>query len=126
MDDTQAKDLGDYLRARRQELGLSTRALAAAVDVNMAQIVRLEAGQVSSPRAEVLGQIAKTLGVPVADLYVLAGYPTPRGLPNIRPYLRTKYDGQLSAEARNEIEAIIQRDLGIQDTSGPRNGEDEQ
>ena len=40
----QARALGKFLKERRTALGLSTRALAARSDVDMATIVRLEQG----------------------------------------------------------------------------------
>src|SRR5689334_20639385 len=90
MDEKQARELGQYLKQHRESAGYSVRALAAEVGVDQAQILRLEAGQVASPKADVLGQIADLVNVPLADVYALAGYPTTRKLPNLVPYLRTK------------------------------------
>ena len=90
------------------------------VGVDQAQILRLEAGLVASPKADVLGQIAELLAVPVADLYAMAGYPVPTKLPNLRPYMRAKF-ASLPTEAIADIEAVIARYSG----PGPTNGEDE-
>ena len=45
MDEEQAKRLGAFLRARREELGWSSRRLAAECEMNDATIVRIENGQ---------------------------------------------------------------------------------
>lgn len=124
MDETQARELGIYIREHREHAGLSVRGLAGQVGIDQAQILRLEAGKVAGPRADILGQIAEVLGVPIADVFSLAGYPTTRTLPNLRPYLRTKYSG-ISSSAVDEIEAVIARELKIPQTTGPLEGEDE-
>ena len=124
MDETQARELGAYIREHRERAGLSVRGLAGQVGIDQAQILRLEAGKVAGPRADILGQIAEVIGAPIADVFSLAGYPTPRTLPNLRPYLRGKYSG-VSSSALDEIEAVLARDLNIPQTPGPLNGEDE-
>jgi transcriptional regulator with XRE-family HTH domain len=85
MDEQQSLEIGAYIRARREDASLSTRELASRVGVDMAQIVRLEQGKVASPRADLLGRIADELKIPASDLMTMAGYPTPRALPNLRP-----------------------------------------
>ena len=124
MDESQALKLGAYLRSKREKAGLSVRGLAGQVGIDQAQILRLEAGKVASPRADVLGQIAAILGIEIADVYALAGYPIPE-LPHLMPYLRTKYSG-LSAEALAEIKAVVTREMDLHPTQGPIDGEDEE
>ena len=46
MDSEQAKQLGRYLRQEREAQSISTRFLASAVGIDMAQIVRIEQGAV--------------------------------------------------------------------------------
>jgi hypothetical protein len=46
------------------------------------------------------------LRVPVADLYGLAGYEIPEGLPTLQPYLRAKYD--LPPEAVADLERYFE------------------
>lgn len=62
----------------------------------------LEAGRFARPSPEQLSIIARTLEVPLEDLYNLVGYRLPEGLPSLRPYLRAKYD--LPPEAIAELE----------------------
>jgi transcriptional regulator with XRE-family HTH domain len=124
MDSEKAKQLGSYLRVQREAQGLSTRSLAAAVGVDMAQIVRLEQGSVASPKAEVLARIAATLSLPVADVLTLAGYPTTTELPSFTPYLRARYDLPDSAVA--DMEAYFARLAAKHGVEGPIGREDEQ
>lgn len=124
MDEDQAKELGRYLRRHREAAGLSFRQLAAAVDIDPAQLVRLERGGVAFPRADLLGRIASELRLPVADVLTLAGYPTSRQLPNLRPYMRAKYRN-LPPEAVDEVEAFIEDLAKRHGGNGPASGEDE-
>lgn len=103
MDAEHAAELGSYLRRKREAAGISTRTVAAEVGIDMSQIVRLEQGRVASPKADVLAGIANLLGLPLADVFGLAGYPTPEDLPSFRPYLRAKYQ-HLPSDAVAELE----------------------
>lgn len=122
MDREQAKALGTFIRTHRTERGLSTRDLAAAVGVDMAQIVRLERGTVASPKADLLSRIAPEVGVEVTDLYRLAGYAVE--LPSFVPYLRAKY-GDLPDDAVDQMERYFRRVARRHGTKGPDDGEDE-
>jgi transcriptional regulator with XRE-family HTH domain len=104
----QARALGDYIKDRRSALRLSTRALAARSNVNMATIVRLEQGAFVDPRPETLRSIADGLGVSVSELLLLAGYLLPEDLPDFDTFLRVKYP-QLSDEAIAALETLAQR-----------------
>jgi transcriptional regulator with XRE-family HTH domain len=124
MDETKAHEFGNYLQEQRQAAGVGVRELATAVGVNPTQIVRLEQGKVGSPKADVLGRIADVLRLPVADLLAMAGYPTSRTLPNLRPYMRAKYR-DLPTEAVDEIEALVSQLRRRHGMTGPTDGEDE-
>lgn len=123
MDETQAKELGNYIRSAREAAGVSVRRLATIGDCDQAQIIRLEQGKVSSPKADLLGRIAEHLSLPIADVLTMAGYPTTHALPGLRPYMRAKFR-DLPPEAVDEIEALIAR-LTQRSGRGPVNGEDE-
>lgn len=125
MNPRQAKALGKFLRDRRTVLGLSTRALAARSDVDMATIVRLEQGAFAEPRTDKLRAIAEALGLSVADVFAKADYTVPSEL--LVPYLRTKHR-DLPPEAMSELERYatkLGRRYGIK-PNGPAPGEDEQ
>ena len=104
----EAQQLGQLLKARREERGLSMRGLARATAIHQATIVRLEAGSIVTPRADKLSRIAEALGISAADYFALAGYAVPADLPSLRPYLQAKYQGLLS-EDLDRIEAYVGR-----------------
>jgi transcriptional regulator with XRE-family HTH domain len=124
MEPKQAEDLGKYLRRQREAKGVSTRTLAAEVGIDSSRIVRLEQGQVASPRGDVLAGIADFLGLPLADVFGLAGYAAPTELPSFRPYLRVKYH-ELPSSAVAELERSFTEIAKRYGTGGPRRGEDE-
>lgn len=124
MDENQAHAFGHHLRTAREAAGVSVRGLAERLGIDKTKLVRMEQGKVASPRADLLGRIADELKLPVADLFAMAGYPTPRALPNLRPYMRAKYR-DLPTEALDEIEAFITKLQAEHGASGPVNGEDE-
>ncbi|MBK6439182.1 MAG: helix-turn-helix domain-containing protein [Candidatus Microthrix sp.] len=93
MDEEQAKRLGAFLRARREELGWSSRRLAAECEMNDATIVRIENGQFAAPKPDKLSRITEALGLSLSDVFALADYAAPSDLPHFMPYLRTKVPG---------------------------------
>ena len=126
MDDEQAKALGDLLRRKREELGLSTRQLGERAGLDGVTVLRFEQGAFAAPRPDKLARVADVLGLSLADVYALADYAVPADLPNLRPYLRTKYR-DLPAEDAEKIEAYAARlakKHGIT-LAGPAPGEDE-
>ena len=126
MEPEQAKQLGRVLRARREELGLSTRQLAEQADMDDATIVRIEQGAFAAPRPDKLSRIAETLGLSLADVFGLADYAVPGDLPSFQPYLRSKYRDMPAGavdDLNKAFEQII-RKHGY-DANGPRHGEDE-
>ena len=124
MDRENMRQLGLVVQQQRRAKGWSTRRLAAAVGVHMAQIVRLEQGAVQSPHAETLAAIAEQLELPLADLFGLAGFAAPTELPSFKPYLRAKYR-DLPPAAVAELERSFQAIADKYGTDGPREGEDE-
>lgn len=126
MDDEQAKALGDLLRQKREELGLSTRQLGERAGLDGVTVLRFEQGAFAAPRPDKLARVAEVLGLSLADVYALADYAVPADLPNLRPYLRTKYR-DLPPEDAEKIEAYAARlakKHGIT-LAGPAPGEDE-
>ena len=67
-------------------------------------ISRTESGE-KIPTPETLAALAEVVEVPLADLYDAAGYPLPKRLPSLRPYLRRAYG--VPDEAMPEIEAYL-------------------
>jgi len=89
-------------------------------------IFRIESGEIAAPNPDKLIHLAQALRLPVADVFVLAGYAVPHQLPSFRPYLRTRY-GELPPEALTRLDAYfrrIQQEYGLYE-AGPLDGEDE-
>lgn len=126
MEPDQAANLGQFLRQRREELGLSTRQLSKQTGVNDVTIARIERGEFSAPRPDKLSKIAEALGVSLADVFAMADYVTPADLPTFTPYLRSKYR-DLPDDAVDAIEryaAKLAKRHGVA-LDGPAPGEDE-
>ena len=99
----QSKRLGAIIRQAREAQELSLRQLAAQVEVvDRGYLWKLERGQLLKPAPAILERLATVLGLELADLYALAEYPQPQGLPEFQPYLRAKYD--LPEKAIRELE----------------------
>jgi len=111
----QAKSLGQLLRHRRQEMSLTQRQLATLTHMRDSTIVRLERGFFVSPSPAKLKHLATALGLPIADLFALAGYVVPDELPSFEVYLRAKYPG-LSVAARTQLSRNFQEFLRISET----------
>jgi len=126
MDQEQAKELGQRLRARREELGLSLRQLADQADMNDATIVRIEQGAFAAPAPDKLARIAEALGLSLADVFALAEYAVPDDLPSFQPYLRSKYR-DMPREAVDDLNKAFDRIVRKHgyDPAGPQDGEDE-
>ena len=102
MNQERSKRLGEFLRARREELGLSARHLARAVGVRDSTIMRLERGAYVAPAADKLARIAGQLKLELADVFALAEYAVPSALPSLPHYLRLRYPS-LEREAIDEL-----------------------
>lgn len=127
MEEKNRIQLGQVLRTAREAKGMSSRQLEALVGIPAPTILRIEQGEFSSPAPDKLARIANALDVPLADVYAIAEYAAPKQLPNLSPYLRTKYR-DLPDEAAAQIEAYARRLAkrhGV-DLRGPAPGEDEQ
>ena len=122
----QAKTLGRLLRARREELGLSSRQLAERAAMDDATIVRIEQGAFAAPRPDKLSRIAEALGLSLADVFALADYAVPDDLPSFQPYLRSKYR-DMPTEAVDDLNKAFERIVRKHgyDADGPQDGEDE-
>ena len=63
--------LPERVKARREQLGLTIRALAKQLKISHATIVRIENGEIYSPRMDVLLALAK--GLRVSVLWLMSG-----------------------------------------------------
>lgn len=126
MNQSQAPGLGQWLRERRQEAGIGTTELAKRTGINDATITRIEQGTIARPDPRKLSRIADALELNLADVYAMAGYATPTGLPSFQPYLRRKYQ-DLPETALDDLQQAFDRIIKQHgyDPHGPTNGEDE-
>src|SRR4051794_41082580 len=72
----ESRSLGDAIRLRRLELGMSQEELAERIglDVRQSDVSRLERGKILFPRMERLNQIAAALGLSIGALLIEAGW----------------------------------------------------
>jgi transcriptional regulator with XRE-family HTH domain len=72
----ESRSLGEAIRLRRLELGMSQEELAERIgpDVRQSDVSRLERGKILFPRLERLNQIAAALGMSVGALLIEAGW----------------------------------------------------
>ena len=69
-----AKELGPTLKAVRDMLGKSLKAVADPAEISAAYLLKLERGEVATPSPHVLHRLAEALGVEYLELMRLAGY----------------------------------------------------
>ena len=105
MSQAKRRQFATFIAARRKERELSMAQLAEAVGVTKSNIHYWESGE-GLPKASVLEPLAQALGSSYEDLFALAGYAHPEGLPEFAPYLRAKY-GAWPEEALAEAEAFF-------------------
>lgn len=101
--------LGQHIRTVRQEKGISLRDLEQSSGISRGRLSEIESGQ-RLPRPNALSLIATALEIDWEDLYALAGYGHPEGLPSFGPYLRSKYGSELTPEQVAALEQHF-RDL---------------
>jgi len=72
----ESRSLGEAIRLRRLELGMSQEELAERIgaDVRQSDVSRLERGKILFPRLERLNQIAAALGISIGALLTEAGW----------------------------------------------------
>src|SRR5215204_5348688 len=72
----ESRSLGEAIRLRRLELGMSQEELAERIgpDVRQSDVSRLERGKILFPRLERLNQIAAALGMTIGALLTEAGW----------------------------------------------------
>jgi len=111
MNPERAQRLGEFLRARRIELGMSARHVARTIDVRDSTIMRLERGAYAAPAANKLARIAEVLKLDLADVFTLAGYVTPSTFPTLPHYLKLRYP-ELGDEAITQLHEHLNRLIG--------------
>jgi len=108
--DDQPETLGEYVRQKREEAGLSQRQLAQEAGVSFSNISRLESGFHTNPSPGLLKNIADVLDIDLAELLGYLGIAV-TGTGSLNDYLRRDYDlpDEGVAEAKKAIEQIAQK-----------------
>lgn len=99
--------LGRFIATRRKARGLSMQQLADSVGVSKSVVSDWEHGRMA-PKADKLEPLAAALEVSLEDLFALAGHVTPKGLLDLGPYLRARFD-ELPDEAIEQIKRYVAR-----------------
>lgn len=125
MEHKQANQFGGYLKHLREERKLSIRGLARKADLDSGALTRLENGK-RAPAPRTLKALATALGVPLADLFAMAGFTTPHDLPTVNTYFHTRY-GHLPDDVLSSMNDYCERIISEHgfDPDGPVALEDE-
>lgn len=122
-----ADELRQFIRQRRQELGLSIRQVAKKAGLDSGGLTTIENGRtVHSPRPETIQRLAYALEVPVTELLSRIGYDVPRTPLDLHSYLCERY-GHLPEDAIAAACAYVEQlaaEYAI-DPAGPADHEDE-
>lgn len=94
-----------FLTKRRKARKLTMEQLAKAVGVSKSNVHYWESGE-GVPRPSVMQQLAEALDVAYEDLFALAGFASPKSLPDYEPYLRATHP-DLPEEAVAEAEKFF-------------------
>lgn len=73
MREEKTNNLGDFIRERREELGLSRNALAVSAGISHTELRRIETGERKEPSGSVLISLAKALGISEEKMLEVAG-----------------------------------------------------
>lgn len=129
MNQDQAVEIGNFLRSKREDLGLSQAEVARRAGIDKATVSRVESARHLVPKTDNLQAIGEVVGVSLMDIFAAGGWIPQRDLPSIHPYLRAKYCN-MPTELMQEIEAYLdqlarERGVSFDQYSGPINGEDQ-
>lgn len=108
--DERPETLGEYVREKREEAGLSQRQLALEAGVSFSNISRMESGFHTSPSPGLLKNIADVLDIDLARLLSYLGIEV-AGSRSLNDYLRRDYDlpDDGVEEAKRAIEQIAKK-----------------
>lgn len=110
---TNGDPFGDFIRRRRFELGITLRELEERTGLDNSRLSRWEHGTKRPVSPDLMPQLADGLEVPVSDLYHLVAPDMANALPELRPYLHTKYGGlvpeEVLADLADHCETVLAR-----------------
>lgn len=109
----ESRSLGEAIRLRRLELGMSQEELAERIgpDVRQSDVSRLERGKILFPRLERLNQIAAALGMSIGALLIEAGWFADDEVGEVAPVERPQVTGAVRILVADDepisLEAIV-------------------
>jgi len=109
MSQAQLNELGRLIRRERAKAKLTQRELAEKAEVFHTTILRLEHGKFGRPDPDKLLRIAHALNLNAGDVFALVGYMRADHLPSLGPYLQIKFEGDLSAKDRKDVERYVEQ-----------------
>jgi transcriptional regulator with XRE-family HTH domain len=98
--------IGQYLKDKRRQAGLSQDTVAIKAGAHKSTISRIENGK-WLPTVDVLVCISEALDVDLTELLALLGARTSRTLPDLEDYLRQKFD--LPERVISQVSAYFQQ-----------------
>lgn len=102
--------IGDFVKEKREELGMSKAALAKKAGISSSEMFRIESGKRKESSTKILFSIADALGVPQEEILKEAGYSVPNNVIE-RAFPRLKEEKQI--DAIKKIEKVIANNPGI-------------
>jgi transcriptional regulator with XRE-family HTH domain len=102
-----SNQLGEYIRHRRNVIGMSLRELEDSTKINRGALSQIESGD-RQPTPDTLQRLAEALGLDYEDLYAVSGISLPGKLPELDAYLRTRYRDELTATDRRSLERYFE------------------
>lgn len=120
MTDSDAANLGNYLRERREAAGLSLRRVARLANINDSYLGRLERGE-QNPTLEMLQKITDALSLNLDEVLTAVGVKMTQTLSEPRVYFRRKFG--VSEDDAEVMARLIEK---YQGKGGQKDGEDNQ
>ena len=99
-----SNELGTYLKAVRENLDFTLRAVEDATGISNAYLSQLEKGKVKQPSPTILHKLAEHYSVSYADLLELANYPVPDNSEDRQQTTFAKRAGSISPQ---EADALL-------------------
>ena len=104
---TPSQQLGTLVAKYRKTQGRSAREVAREAGIDIATMTRLEQGHYASPSPHTLRGLSSALGIPLLELFRVAGYVTPYDLVDMAKHAQR--NGELNYEAVVSQEEYLKR-----------------
>lgn len=95
--------LGEFIKNRRTEIGMSRNLLASKAGISHTEVQRIETNERKMPSLKVLGKLAEALNVPQEDILKVAGY----GPDDDASAVERAFPGLRTAKQKETAEKIV-------------------